>query len=82
MFRLDDKHLEKAKEFAAHNRNKKSCNTCYDRGYIGVTPENTIMLCHKCVDMEKARNAWKDYVKGIPELHDYYAEFLNEENKE
>ncbi len=82
MFRLDDKHLEKAKELATHNRKEKTCNTCYDRGYIGVTPENTLILCHKCVDMEKARIAWKEYVKGIPELHEYYAEFLNEKNEE
>ena len=82
MFKLDDKHLEKAKEIAAHNRKKKTCNTCYDRGYIGITPENTIMLCHKCVDIKKAANAWKEYVKSVPELHEYYAEFLNEENKE
>ena len=81
MFRLDDKHLEKAKELAAHNRKKKTCNTCYDRGYIGTAPDNTIMLCHKCVDIEKATKAWKDYVKDIPELKEYYKELFEEGKK-
>lgn len=81
MFRLDDKHLEKAKEIAVHNRKKKTCNTCYDRGYIGTTPDNTILLCHKCVDVPKALEAWKNYIKNIPELKEYYRE-LFEEDKE
>ena len=59
MFKLDEQHLDKAKEFAVHNRKKKSCNNCYDRGYIGTTPENTLVLCPKCVDVDKVMEAWK-----------------------
>ncbi|MCF7793626.1 MAG: hypothetical protein K9N09_04920 [Candidatus Cloacimonetes bacterium] len=80
MFKLDEKHLEKAKEFAARNRKKKSCGNCYDRGYIGVTPENTLALCHKCVDMEKALEDWKNYVAEIPELKEQYQELFEDEN--
>ena len=82
MFKLDEKHLEKAKEFAANNRKKKNCGNCYDRGYIGVTPENTLALCHKCVDMEKALEAWKNYVAEIPELKEQYKELFEEETEE
>jgi len=44
-------------------RTKKSCNKCYDRGYIGFTQEKTIVPCEKCVDTEKSYNDWKEYVK-------------------
>ncbi|HPR17768.1 MAG TPA: hypothetical protein PLD62_05945 [Candidatus Cloacimonadota bacterium] len=81
MFKLEEKHLEKAKEIAARNRKKKSCGKCYDRGYIGVTPENTLVLCHKCVDMEKAMADWKSYVAEIPELKEQYHELFEEDEK-
>ena len=81
MSKLAEKHLEKAKEFALANRKKKSCNHCYDRGYIGTTPENTLVICTKCVDAEKALDAWKNYVKEIPELKEQYKD-LFEEDKE
>ena len=82
MFKLEEKHLEKAKEFAIHNRKKKKCNACYDRGYIGTTPENTLVLCSKCVDMEKAMEEWKNYIKEIPELKEHYREFFEENDKQ
>ncbi|MDO9576785.1 MAG: hypothetical protein Q7J16_02780 [Candidatus Cloacimonadales bacterium] len=82
MFKLEEKHLEKAKEFAARNRKKKNCGHCYDRGYIGVTLENTLALCHKCVDMEKALEDWKNYVAEIPELREQYKELFEEEKSE
>ena len=78
MFRLADKHLERAKEIASINRKKKTCNTCYDRGYIGTTADNTILLCHKCIDLEKAIAAWKEYIIDFPELKEYYKELFEE----
>ncbi len=81
MFKLEEKHLQKAKEFAINSRIKKNCNKCYDRGYIGVTPENTLVLCTKCVDSEKALNYWKDYVKDIPELKEYYSDLFKEDEE-
>ena len=81
MFKLDDKHLNKAKEFAAHNRKKKSCNNCYDRGYIGTTPENTLVLCPKCVDVDEVMEVWKNYVKDIPELKEQYSELFEDEKE-
>lgn len=81
MFKLAEKHLEKAKEIAVRNRKKKSCGKCYDRGYIGITPENTLALCHKCVDMEKALAEWKIYVSDIPELKEQYKELFEEEKE-
>ncbi len=81
MFRLDDVHLDKAKEIAVHNRKKKSCNVCYDRGYIGLTEQNMLYLCHKCVDIEKAMEEWKNYVADFPDLREYFKE-LFENDKE
>lgn len=82
MFKLEEKHLQKAKEIAQICRKKKKCNLCYDRAYIGLTPENTLVLCNKCVDSEKAIALWKEYVKDIPELKDFYADlFVEDEDK-
>ena len=80
--KLDEKHLEKAKEFALKSRTKKNCKICFGRGYIGTTLENTLVLCHKCVDLEKALSDWKNYVKEIPELREQYSELFEEENKD
>jgi hypothetical protein len=80
MFKLDEKHLQKAKEFAVKSRKKKSCSKCYDRGYIGLTPENTLVLCNKCVDTEKALKYWKEYIKDIPLLKEYYSDLFAEED--
>jgi hypothetical protein len=82
MFRLDDKHLEKAKEIALKNRKKKSCNKCYDRGYIGVTEENLLVICTKCVDIDKAMEDWKEYISDFPDLKEHFKELFEEENKE
>lgn len=81
MYRLEDKHLAKAKEIAVHNRKRKSCKDCYDRGYIGVTQENTLVICRKCVDIEQAYSDWKEYIREIPELHEYYEELLKSEEE-
>ncbi|HNX01462.1 MAG TPA: hypothetical protein PLE74_03335 [Candidatus Cloacimonadota bacterium] len=82
MFHLDDIHLEKAKELVLANRKKKSCNTCYDRGYTGITQENTLLICPKCVDEEKAMTAWKEYVETIPELKEHFHELFEEHTEE
>ena len=82
MFRLDEKHLEKAKEIALNNRKKKSCNKCYDRGYIGVTEENLLVLCTKCVDMEKAMDDWKNYVAQFPDLKEHFKDLFEDDNKQ
>jgi hypothetical protein len=81
MYRLDDVHLEKAKEIAARNRKKKQCNACYDRGYIGVTEENMLYLCHKCVDVEKVMQDWKEYVAKFPELKEFFKELFEDDKK-
>ncbi len=81
MFRLDEKHLEKAKEIALKNRKRKSCNKCYDRGYIGVTEENLLVLCTKCVDIDKAMQDWKEYVAQFPDLKEHFKELFEEENQ-
>jgi hypothetical protein len=81
MYRLPDEHLEKVRDFAVNNRKKKKCRICYDRGYIGITEENLLFPCVKCVDMEKVEELWKDYVKSVPELFEHFKE-LFEEDKE
>ena len=81
-FRLSDEHLDAAKKIAGENRKRRNCKQCYDRGYEGVGQDNTIVLCHKCVDQEKAMEAWKAYVEPIPELWDYYKDMYSEEESD
>ncbi len=78
MFKLDDKHLEAAQAIAAAHRTKKSCDTCYDRGWIGVSEQNLLVLCTRCVDMEAAMADWKDYVSKHEELKEHFSELFEE----
>jgi hypothetical protein len=77
-FRLDDRHLDEAKRIAGSHCKRSGCNTCYGRGWQGVAQDNTIVLCHKCVDPEAAFRDWKDYVAEIPELREHYHELFEE----
>lgn len=79
---LAEEHLEKAKEIVLKNRKKKSCNKCYDRGYLGVTQENTLVICTKCVDIDKSMDEWKEYVSQDPQLKEDFKELFEEENTE
>ncbi len=76
---LAEEHLDKAKEIVLKNRKKRSCKKCYDRGYIGTSPENTLIVCDKCVDIEKAMEEWKEYVKLDPQLMEDFKELFEEE---
>jgi hypothetical protein len=78
LFRLADTHLDKAKEIAGRHSRRSSCRACYGRGWTGVAQDNTIVLCHKCVDPEAAFQDWKGYVAGIPELKEHYKELFEE----
>jgi hypothetical protein len=81
MYKLDDKHLEKAKEITLSARKRKSCKNCYDRGYIGINEQNMVVLCHKCVDADKATADWKEYVLANEDLKEHYGEFFDEEEE-
>ncbi len=81
MFKLNEADLEIAKQIAFKNRKKKSCDVCYDRGWVGVNQENLVILCHKCVDMEKALEDWKNFVNEKPELKEHFKELFEEEEK-
>ena len=76
---LDEKHQKVAIEIVQSNRKKKSCNKCYDRGYIGFSADKTIIPCEKCVDMDVAFEAWKVYVAGDAELKEQYKELFEED---
>jgi hypothetical protein len=78
MFTLDEKHLDEAKKIAAANRKKKRCDDCYDRGWIGVSEQNLLVLCGRCVDMEKAMDDWKAYVTQHDELKEHFSELFEE----
>jgi hypothetical protein len=78
MFTLDEKHLDAAKKIAAKHRRKKSCDHCYDRGWIGVNDQNLLIICTKCVEMEKAMEEWKNYVSGHEELKEHFSELFEE----
>ncbi len=82
MFKLSDEQLAKAKEIALSNRRKKSCGECYDRGYIGTSEENLLILCQKCVDIDKAMEDWKEYVATVPELKDEFSDLFEDEPEE
>jgi hypothetical protein len=77
-FRLPDEHLAVARRIAGEHRRRSSCRSCYDRGWTGTAQDNTIILCHKCVDSEKALAAWKEHVQGVPVLWEYYREMYEE----
>ncbi|MFA5466188.1 MAG: hypothetical protein WC218_09425 [Candidatus Cloacimonadales bacterium] len=79
---LAENHLEKAKEIALNNRKKRTCKKCYDRGYIGLTPENTLVICEKCVNVDAAMEEWKEYVKQDPQLMDDFKDLFEEEEEE
>ncbi len=78
MFKLDDKHLEAAQTIAGKHRRKKSCDNCYDRGWIGTTDQNLLVLCTRCVDMDAAVEEWKTYVTGHEELKEHFSELFEE----
>ena len=82
MFKLDEKHLEAAKKIALDNRKKKRCDECYDRGWIGVSEENLLVLCTRCVDMDAAMVEWKKYVGEHEELKEHFAELFEEAPEE
>lgn len=82
MFNLDDKHLAAAQEIALKHRRKKSCGDCYDRGWIGVTDQNLLVLCTHCVDMEAAMEDWKAYVSGHEDLKEHFGELFEEKKVE
>ena len=81
MYRLEDEHLEKAKEFAKNNRTKKNCDNCYERGYIGVNEQNMLIPCHKCVNLEKVMEDWKNYVSETPALKEEFKELFEEDEE-
>ena len=78
MFKLDDIHLEAARQIAQKHRKKKSCDQCYDRGWIGVSEQNLLVLCTKCVDMDAAMEDWKQYVTEHEELKEHFSELFEE----
>jgi len=78
MFILEEKHLEAAKEIAQRNRHKKSCDHCYDRCWIGVSEQNLLVLCPKCVDIDKAMEEWKNYVSENEDLKEHFSELFEE----
>jgi len=86
MFILEEHHLEEAKKIALKHRKKKSCDHCYDRGWIGVNDQNLLILCTKCVEMEPAMEDWKAYVSGHEDLKEHFSELFEdkpiEEEKE
>ena len=78
MFILEEHHLDEAKKIAFNHRNKENCNNCYDRGWIGVTDTNLLVLCTKCVDMEASMDAWKAYVSEHEDLKEHFSELFEE----
>ena len=82
MFILDEIHLDVAKAIAEKNRKKNSCDHCYDRGWIGVSEQNLLVLCPKCVDREKAIEEWKEYVSEHKELKEHFSELFEEKKVE
>ena len=79
---LDEKHQQVAKEIIQRNRKKKSCNKCYDRGFIGFTTDKTIIPCEKCVEIEVAMEEWKRYVAGDEVLKEQFKELFEDDKTE
>lgn len=79
---LAEEHLDKAKEIVLKHRTKRSCKKCYDRGYVGVSQENTLVICEKCVDIEASMEDWKEYVKTDQQLMEDFKEIFEENPEE
>jgi len=77
--KLPDEHLEKAKEIVLGHRNRKSCKSCYDRGYQGINEVNMLVTCPKCVDGEALMVEWRVYVKQTPALAEMYGDYFEED---
>jgi len=77
---LDEIHQKAVIEIVQRHRKKKSCNKCYDRGYIGFTAEKTIVPCDKCVDIEAAMAEWKEYVSKDDKLKEEFADLFTEDD--
>jgi len=82
MFTLEEKHLDVAKKIAEDHRKKKRCDECYDRGWIGVSEQNLLVLCTRCVDMDTAMEEWKKYVSENEELKKHFAELFEEHEEQ
>jgi hypothetical protein len=78
MYKLEEKHLEAAQEIAKKHRRKKSCDVCYDRGWVGISEQNLLVLCTRCVDMDAALEEWKEYVSGHEDLKEHFSELFEE----
>lgn len=82
MFTLDEKHLDEAKKIVLKHRKKKSCDHCYDRGWIGVNDQNLLITCTKCVEIDPAMEEWKNYVSGHNDLKEHFSELFEEKEIE
>ena len=78
-YRLPAPHLAYAKQMVLKHKKKTKCNYCYDRGFIGYSEENLLIICHRCVDQDAVLADWKKYVQSVPEL---WAEFKEDIEKE
>ncbi|MCL1827813.1 MAG: hypothetical protein FWG20_07260 [Candidatus Cloacimonetes bacterium] len=78
---LSEKDQAAAIKIIQECRKKKSCNTCYDRGYIGFTPEKMLVPCDKCVDLEKAMAGWKEYVSKDKKLREEFKELFEDDTE-
>ncbi|MDZ4121075.1 MAG: hypothetical protein U1C33_01545 [Candidatus Cloacimonadaceae bacterium] len=82
MFKLEDHHLEAAQKIAVTHRKKKRCDSCYDRGWIGITDQNMLVLCTRCIDMDAAMEEWKKYVSEHEDLVEHFSELFEEKEIE
>lgn len=74
--KLPDEHLEKAKEMVSRHRTRKSCKSCFDRGYQGINQLNMVIPCHKCVDSDEVTKEWQAYVRDTPALAEAYGDYF------
>ena len=79
--RLPDEHLDRARAMVLAHKKKKNCKKCYDRGYAGVTEENMLVPCSRCVDEKALMAEWRAYVKTHPALVELYGDSLDEETE-
>lgn len=80
--RLPDQYLGRAKGMILKHRRRKSCKTCFDRGYLGVNQDNMLVPCNKCVDDDALMQEWKAYVTATPELEELYGEYYTSDESE
>jgi len=72
-FYLDEEHVRECQKIFDQYTLKryqkgKPCKMCGGSRNVGKTPEGSLIVCGRCVNIFMAERAWHEYCKKNPEL--------------